>query len=272
MKQPILFLLLTSLIASPSALAQEKKTGASEQEKSARELAVEAAESVDPTLKEFERMKPETAEKIKTLVNEASSFLSGIRLQEALAKLSEADQLSEGKLFVVKNLIGACYTKIRLFPEAREEFKAALKLHPHSFQAKFNLAELDFVEAAEAARKGKEGIQAQWATAQKEFEALQNSRAVDEGTKKLMQFKVVICLLKQGKKEEAKKLVSTFSYIDDEPIYQMAHAAIEFDQDNKMGAQEWIDMANRIWKDSPQALVVYIDSFVELGWVDSLMH
>lgn len=250
----------------------KKPTASTEEEKTAKQLAIEAAEAADPTLIEFDRMKPETVAKIKTLVNEASSLLPGVRIQEALARLNEADFLGQEKLFVVKNLKGACFTKIRMFPEARKEFEAALKLHPHSFQAKFNLAELDFVEAGQMEREGKSEVKEQWAKALKAFESLQDARGVDESTRKLMQFKRVICLLKLGKRADAEALVSTFSYIDDEPIYQMGHAALEFDKNNRQGAQEWIDEANRIWRTSPQSIVVYMDSFIEVGWIDAMIN
>lgn len=248
----------------PVALAQDAAT-----EPPAPPPAAAPVREVDPTLEKLEKMSAEKVEKIKKAVNDASTYVGGIRLQEALQKLTEAEAI-EPELFVVQNLKGAVLTKMRMFDSARESFKKAEKLNPASFHPKFNLAEISFVEAAEKTRKGETaGAAALWASAQKQFEGLITGKA-DEATKKLMQFKVVICLLQQGKTAEAEKMAGGFSYIDDEPVYYMSHAAVEFSKSDKEAAQEWINAANRVWSTAPQAVTVYMDSFIELGWVETL--
>jgi tetratricopeptide (TPR) repeat protein len=171
-------------------------------------------------------------------------------------------------LFMVHNLKGAVFTKMRMFPDARKAFHKASELHPTSFHPKFNLAEIEFVEAAAKARAGQgEAAAAQFASAQKMFEAL-IAKEAEVSTRRLMEFKVAISLLKQGKEEEAEKMVKAFSYIDDEPVYYLGHAAIEFHRGDKPAAQEWIDSANRIY--APQQITIYMDSFIEVGWVETL--
>lgn len=253
-------LALASLL--PAALAQDAA------EPQPTPAAVTPAREVDPTLEKLEKMPPEKMEKIKKAVNDASVYVGGIRLQEALQKLTEAEAI-EPELFIVQNLKGAVLTKMRLFDSARQAFQKAQKLNPASFHPKFNLAEISFVEAAEKTRKGETGAAPLWASAQQQFQALLAGNA-DEATKKLMQFKVVICQLQQGKTAEAEKMAAGFSYIDDEPIYYMSHAAIEFSKADKEAAQEWINAANRVWSTAPQAVTVYMDSFIELGWVETL--
>ena len=66
----------------------------------------------------------------------------------------------------------------------------------------------------------------------------------------------------------AQKSVSAFSYIDDEPVYYLGHAAIEFSKGDKAAAQEWLDSANRIY--TAQQVTIYMDSFIEIGWVETL--
>ena len=207
----------------------------------------------DPTLELLKKLKPEQLEKVRRNVNEASTLVSGIRLQEALQRLDEAEQIVPD-LFMVHNLKGAVFTKMRLFDKARESFQRAAKLNPASFHPKFNLAEIDFV-------------QGQWEKAMREFDTLIKGNA-DAGTKKLMQFKTVICLLKLNKVEDARKLAKSFSYIDDDPVYHMSHAAIEFHLGNKEEAQTWLDSTSRIY--AQQQITIYMDSFIEVGWIESL--
>ena len=207
----------------------------------------------DPTLEVLKKLKPEQQERIKKDVNEASTFVGTIRLAEALQKLDEAEQIAPD-LFMVHNLKGAVFTKMRVFDKARASFVRAGQLNPGSFHPKFNLAEIDFVEH-------------HWDKAQSGFEALLTGNA-DESTKKLMQFKIVICLLQQDKIAEAEKIVKGFSYLDDDPVFYMGHAAIEFQKKNKDEAQSYIDSANRIY--TGQILTIYMDSFIEVGWVETL--
>ena len=229
--------------------------------------AAQPRQEEDPTLAQLESLTPEQQEKVKKAIGEASSFVGGIRLQEALQRLAEAEVIAPD-LFMVHNLRGAVFTKMRLFAKARESFRKAQELHPKSFHPKFNLAEIEFVEAADKARAGDEAAAAtQFASAQKLFEALIAGKT-DVSTQKLIEFKIVICQLKQGKTAEAEAAAKAFSYIDDEPVYYLSHAAVEFHKGDKAAAQEWIDSANRIY--TPQQVTVYMDSFIEVGWVETL--
>ncbi len=228
----------------------------------------QSAVEADPTLKVLETLKPEQVEKIRKLVNEASTFVGGIRLQEALARLTEAEAMAPD-LFMVHNLKGAVFTKMKEFPKAREAFDKAMKLNPGSFQPKFNLAEIDFVTAANKVRAGNAAAAAEdWAKAEKGLKNLLTTQGVDTGTKKLVEFKLVITSLFLKKEDEAKKMLESFSYLDDEPVYHMSHAAEQYFRGNKTEAQDWTASASRIYP--PQAVTIYVDSFIELGWVESL--
>ena len=265
--KPFFFPLVVSLAALPLlASAQEAPDAPAAPAPAAKAPALPKTDD-DPTLDKLKSLTPEQVEKVKKAINDASSFVGGIRLQEALQRLAEAEALSPD-LFMVHNLKGAVFTKMRLFEKARESFKKAQALNPGSFHPKFNLAEIEFVEAADKARAGDEaGAKAQFASAQKMFETLLAGKT-DPSTQKLMEFKVVISQLKQGKVEEAAAAVKAFSYFDDEPVYYLGHAAVEFQKGDKVAAQEWIDSANRIY--APQQVTIYMDSFIEVGWVETL--
>jgi len=268
MKPSILSLVLSLAVWPVLSVAQETKAPASAGSPPKAAPAPAAARvDDDPTLEKLKSLTPDQQEKVKKALSEASAFVGGIRLQEALQRLVDAEVLAPD-LFMVHNLRGAVFTKMRLFGKARESFKKAQELHPTSFHPKFNLAEIEFVEAADKARSGDEAAaKTQFASAQKMFEALIPTNP-EIGTRRLMEFKVVICKLKQGLTEEAEKAVKAFSYIDDEPVYYLGHAAIEFNRGDKAAAQEWIDSANRIY--APQQISIYMDSFIEVGWVETL--
>jgi len=260
--KPLIFPIVLSL-GLLTVLAPAQEEGA------APPAAVPAAapkQDEDPTLPRLQSLSPEQQEKVKKAIGEASSFIGGIRLQEALQRLSEAEAIVPD-LFMVHNLKGAVFTKMRIFSKARESFKRARELHPKSFHPMFNLAEIEFVEAADNSRAGNAAAASQFASAQKLFEGLSAGKT-DDATRRLVEFKIVICQLKQGKTAEAEAAAKAFSYIDDEPVYYMSHAAVAFQKGDKVAAQEWIDSANRIY--SPQQMSVYMDSFIEVGWVETL--
>ena len=267
MKPSVLALALVPLLAAPALEAQTPAAAAPTKPPATDPSMIQPPSlEADPTLETLKKLKPEDAEKVKKNINEASTFVSGIRLQEALQRLVEAELLAPD-LFMIHNLKGAVFTKMRLFDKARASFERATKLWPASFHPKFNLAEIEFVEAAAKTRKKEPDSAPQWAKAQAAFEQLLKGRA-DDGTKKLVQFKLTICLLQQEKTAEATAMINSFSYIDDEPIYYLSHAAEAFQKGDKLDAQSWIDAANRIYY--PQVISVYLDSFIELGWVESL--
>lgn len=265
--KPFFFPFALSLALLPFLASAQENAEAPPEPAPAAKAAPAPKVDDDPTLEKLKSLTPEQSEKVKKALTEASTFVGGIRLQEALQRLAEAEAITP-ELFMVHNLKGAVFTKLRLFGKARESFKKAESLHPTSFHPKFNLAEIEFVEAADMARAGKEAAAtAQFGSAQKMFEALITSNT-DISTQRLMEFKVVICQLKQGKTAEAEKTVKAFSYIDDEPVYYLGHAAIEFNKNDKAAAQEWLDSANRIY--APQQVTIYMDSFIEIGWVETL--
>jgi tetratricopeptide (TPR) repeat protein len=189
------------------------------------------------------------------LVNEAAQRVQGVRLLEALANVEEAERI-QGDLFVVQNLKGAVFTKMRIFDRARQAFQRAVELNPKSQQPRFNLAELDFVSH-------------EWASAAKQFESLVAS-ANDPITRRLMEFKLVICYLKLDQKEKALALLKKFHYLDDDPAYYLGHAAVEFQKGSREEANGWINSAQRVFSSDRNLMEVYLDAFVEADWIETL--
>jgi tetratricopeptide (TPR) repeat protein len=212
------------------------------------EGGVEMPESV-------KNLSAEQRQRLQKLLNDASAYVGGIRIQEAFEKIIEAEDLAPD-LFQLHNLKGAAYTKIRDFEKARKSFERAIELNPTAFMSKFNITELDFVEH-------------KFADAEKNFsELIADAPKMNIGTRRLIEFKILIALLGQDKEEEAKAIQAKFDYLEDTPAYYFGNAAFAFHADDEDEARGWIRSAERIY--SPQEVSVYVDSFIEMGWIDNL--
>ena len=193
--------------------------------------------------------------KLQKLLNDASAYIGGIRIQEAFEKIIEAEEIAPD-LFQIHNLKGAAYTKIRDFEKARASFERAIELNPGAFMSKFNITELDFVEH-------------KFADAEKNFQKLiDEAPKMELGTRRLIEFKILISQLSQDKDAEAEATQKKFDYLEDTPAYYFGNAAIAFDADDEDEARGWIRSAERIYP--PQDVSVYVDSFIEMGWIDNL--
>ncbi len=216
-------------------------------------------------------------------MGEVANFIRGVRNLEALEKLNEIEAIV-GPIHYIENLRGAVYTKMRVFPKARPHFERALELSKgipgESFHPRFNLAELDFVEAGQATSKLREEgkpapklpdeILKQWDTARGAFQKLLTDPGKPgSGSDDLINFKILICNLQQNKETEAEAIMSTFDQYDaDSPAYYYGQAVKCFVKDDKEGANEWLESARKIY---PKELnEVFNDSLVEMGWLETL--
>ena len=211
-----------------------------------------AVQEADPAL---EGLTQEERQELKKILDDASRFIGGIRLQEGLSKLIEAEQIAPG-LFQIYNLRGAAYTKMKDFDTAREQFEKAIASRPGIFHPQFNLAEIEFVTD-------------DYAGAEKSFKKLlAEFPDMDLGTKRLLEFKIIICRLKLGDPDGAMAQLETFNYLDDTPIYHLGHAAVAYSKEDTEDAEAWMASANKIY--SAGQMEVFRDSLIEAGWIDTL--
>ena len=91
--------------------------------------------------------------------------------------------------------------------------------------------------------------------------------AADSDT--LIKFKLLVCDVMQKKEGDLDKQIAAFDQYDqNSPAYYYAQAAKSFGKDDKEGANEWLESARKIYpKDVNE---VYDDSFVEMGWLETL--
>ncbi len=206
-------------------------------------------------------LKPAQKYEIQTLLQEAATFIQGIRLQEGLDRLIQIEAISPD-LYQTYNLRGAIFTKLRDFGKARQAFNKALQLQPGLMEALFNLAELDFVEK-------------KFASAVSAFTNLKaNNPNLRPETLKLIDYKVFIGTLMQSQAKDdafdkkALAMLDSFDFLDDYPVYYYSQAALAFKNDDKEEAEGWMTTAQRIYDKPTQT--IYIDALIEMGWVDSL--
>lgn len=208
----------------------------------------------------LEKLTPEQRLAASKGVAEVAGFMRGVRLQEALEKLNDVEAIT-GEFHIVSNMRGAVFTKMRDFPAARAEFEKAIQLTKgqpkENFHPSFNLAEINFVEQ-------------KWATARTSFtELLARNSVPDVGTRRIMEFKILICFLKEKNAAAAQSQAEKFDqYDNDSPAYYFAKACFAFAKDDKEEAEEWLASAAKIY---PKEINnVYQDSLVEVGWLQSL--
>lgn len=282
---------LPMLLLSPLALAQgtppakpaAPAAGAKPAVPAAAAPAADPAQAPAPPLRGTEQLTEDQRKQLLAGMGEVANYIRGVRNLEALEKLSELEQ-AVGPSYYIENLRGAVYTKMRDFAKARADFKKALELakglDKESFHPKFNLAELDFVEAGNASAKLREvpprpgvepaAVAKQWSAAHDSFTKLLKEPGLgDKDTTTLINFKIYVCNLLMKKTADADVVFSTFDQFDaNAPAWYYARAVQEFVKEDKDKAQEWLDSAKRIYPKETNE--VYNDSLVELGWLETL--
>lgn len=216
-----------------------------------------AAPAVIPGLEKLSEPQRQAAAKG---IADVASYMRGVRLQESLERLNDVEAIT-GEFHIVSNMRGAVFTKMRDFKAARTEFVRAIELTKdqpkENFHPRFNLAEINFVEK-------------KWPQARKEFsDLIAHGTIPDPGTKRLMQYKIFICLLQEKQADAASAILEQFDqYDNDSPAWYFARAATSFSKGKKEEAEEWLASANKIYpKDIND---VYQDSLVEVGWLETL--
>jgi tetratricopeptide (TPR) repeat protein len=195
--------------------------------------------------------------RVRALIEEAHKLQQKQDSFGALQKLDEADAIAPGSPMIA-NVRGSIYTAppLRDYAKARECFEAAEKALPAAFEPKFNKTELLFVEHKYAE------AEAAFAKLLTDFPKLR------EEIRHLIQFKVIVSQLKQGKLDAAKKNSAEFTFMDDTPAYYYTKAAFAFQTPDTDEARKWAGKAAKIFK--PQDNAVYLDTLMESGWLSSI--
>lgn len=200
----------------------------------------------------------EGTDKINTLIGEAQSLQMRKRYTDALTKLDEAEKI-DPKRGEIYNVRGGIYitAQLRNLERARAEFVKARELMPGTLPPVFNLAEVDFVKH-------------DWAAAETAFKAvLTQFPKLPVQARHLVQFKVLVSLVKQDKVVEAQKLLEeNFTFMDDTPAYYFSKAILALQAKDTTKGNEWLFKGQKIFP--PPHSTAYIDALVEARYIDEL--
>ena len=146
------------------------------------------------------------------------------------------------------NVLGAILIEEKKFDEGRENCLQALRLDPRYFPARFNLAEIPFVQ-------GKYG------EARALFERLQK----DEPTDDLLRFRIFLTFILEKNDVEARVILDEIPLINESPISFYANAAWDFAHGKEDSAKDWIASGLRTFP--PIKHVNFIEVFYDIGWL-----
>lgn len=244
MKLISLFTIFVGLI---SATAQENPVSAKTPNAPAQELM--------QNQKDFLNLSEETRREFLKHLAEANRLFQQKRIFETLERLEKAQGLFKDSPEVY-NLRGSCFVEMRSFDRAIEDFNKALELSKNNPSIMFNVAEVYFVTK-------------EWQKAVDIFQVLlKDIPAQNVALSRLIEFKILLCKNKLGKKDEVLILSEKYDFLDDSPYYYYSKAALEYEANNLVKAEEWLAMASRIFRD-PNLLAPWQDTLIEYGYIKS---
>ncbi len=208
-----------------------------------------------PALKAFTNLPEETRKQFGKHLEEAGKYFQQKRVFEALDEVSKAAAIFPDSPALL-NIKGACFVEFRDFEKARACFTKALELQPGVPTIIFNLAEVEFCSQ-------------QWQKALDLFVGLlPKIPEKDTAMRRLIEFKILLCNVKVGKLAEAKEMAGKYDFLDDSPYHYYANAVMEFQKNDTAKAEEWLAIANRIFRD-PAILSPWQDTMIEFGYIKS---
>ena len=183
----------------------------------------------------------------------ASRLFRQKRIFETLDELEKARAIfAEGP--ELYNLRGSCYVEMRAFDKAMRDFEKAASLSKGNASIEFNIAEVMFVTK-------------QWQKALEGFEKVllmipHNNTALS----RLVEFKILLCLKKAGRQDDAVILAEKYDFTDDSPFHYYAQAALAYDDNRPAEAEQWLARAARIFRNEA-ILSPWQDTLVEYGYI-----
>lgn len=174
--------------------------------------------------------------------------------EQALKDLDAIDARHPG-LAESQNLRGVILMRQKDYANAEKALQKALAADPKFWNARFNLAEIPFLEK-------------KWPEARKRFQELLSGNASElqgEATQ-LIQYKVLITYLMEGKDDMVSAMMAKFELNPDTPAVQYANAAIALQKKNEKEAKDALAAAEKNF--SPQLNKLFAESLYEVGWLE----
>jgi predicted Zn-dependent protease len=201
-----------------------------------------AANTVAPSKSELESM-----------YDKAFRAFDANNFAEALQQLDAIDA-RQPDLAESQNLRGVIFMRQGIYDKAEAALYRAVELDPKFWNARFNLAEIPF-------------LQKNWSESRNRFQALLSSNSAElqgEATQ-LIQYKILLTYILEGKDNMVDSFLSKFELSSDTPAVQYGNAAIALQHKDEKAAKEWIAAAQKNF--SPQLNKLFAESLYEAGWL-----
>src|SRR3982074_866160 len=202
-----------------------------------------AANNVAPSKSELEAMYDKAFREF-----DASNYT------EALKDLDAIDA-RQPDLAESQNLRGVILMREGIYDKAETALQEALRIDPKFWNARFNLAEIPF-------------LQKNWAEARNRFqELLSNNISELQGeAAQLIQYKILLTYLLENKENMVDSILAKFELAPDTPAVHYANAAHALQRKNSKEAKDWMVAAEKNF--SPQLNKLFVESLYEVGWLE----
>ena len=170
-------------------------------------------------------------QRFTAVLRQATRHYEAREYQVALDRLDILPAAAANELEVL-NLRGAIFTKMGNYDEARRVFAAVMKSNPGYFPSAFNIGELQFLDGNyEAARETFQGF-------------------LDHDPRnELVRFKIVLCNLKLGRDEDARKAASGLMPAGNTPAWYYAQAMLARKAGDAAGEAKHLSVARAIYEE-----------------------
>jgi hypothetical protein len=187
---------------------------------------------------------------------EAYRLFNDKRIVEAYEEIQSAMKIFNEDPETV-NLLASCYVEFRDFPKAKLNYDQAIKLAPDVTSIKFNILEMEFVT-----RNWQKCIDLT-------KDLLAKLPAEEVATRRIAEFKMLLCHQALGNDAEAEKLANLYDPLkEDTPYYYLAQAALSYKKKDFVVAEEWSSRAMRVFN-NPAILAPWQDTLIEYGYIKS---
>lgn len=210
-----------------------------------------------PNQQAFLNLPEESRNEFIKSLGRANQLFQQKRIFETMEEIEKAQKIFTDSPEIY-NLRGSCFVEMRSFDKAIADFKKALTYTENNPSIEFNVGEIYFVTK-------------EWEKALEVFEKV--IKAVPDvpstlALRRLVEFKILLCKKKLGRTEEVAAMADKYDFLDDSPYYYYAQAALAYDKNDLIKAEEWLAIAGRVFQD-PNILAPWQDTLVEYGYIKS---
>ena len=194
-----------------------------------------------------------TTSELEDMYSAAAQELDAGHYRESLKKLDAIDA-RQPDMAAAQNLRGVAWMRLAEYGKAETALRKAREIDPDFWEARFNLAEVPFLTQ-------------DWTEARRRFTALaaEPNDHLDGATSDLIQFKILLTLLLEGKEKMGAPVLAKIKASPEGPVFYYAQAALALRHEDRQEAKSW--MARAAKEFSPQSNKLFAESFYEVGWL-----